>query len=397
MLRPDLAFRSGISEHRRVNPRALVALLSFSVLLTLADPRPVSAAGQHARRWSPGKARAWQKRTGWLVGSNYIPAYAVNQLEMWQAETFDAVAIDHELRLAESLGFNSVRVYLHHLLWEQDPGGLLQRMEEFLDIAEAHGIGVMFVLLDGVWDPHPQPGPQPAPRPHIHNSRWVQSPGAEILGDPTRYRELKPYIKGVIRHFRRDRRIHAWDLFNEPDNPNPFYFSVEVPDKAERVHEVLAKAFRWARAARPRQPLTAGVWVGNWSDRTTLRPIEKLMLKNSDVVSFHHYGPLDDLQERVQHLRRYRRPLLCTEWMARTAGSTFDPHLGFFAAEGVAAYNWGFVAGKTQTIYPWESWLIPYTDEPTVWFHDIFRADGSPYDAGEIDYIRSITSPPALP
>jgi hypothetical protein len=367
------------------------------LLLSLAGLSALSAADQRARRWSPRRAKAWQKRTGWLVGSNYTPAYAVNQLEMWQAETFDAVAIDRELRLAESLGFNSARVYLHHLLWQQDSDGLLQRMEEFLDIAETHGIGVMFVLLDGVWDPHPQSGTQPPPRPHVHNSGWVQSPGAEILGDPARYRELKPYIKGVIRHFRRDKRIHAWDLFNEPDNPNVFYGTAELPDKTERAHALLAKVFKWARAARPRQPLTAGVWLGDWSDRKQLRPIEKLMLKKSDVISFHHYGPLDDLQQRVQHLRRYRRPLLCTEYMARSAGSTFDPHLGFLAEERVAAYNWGFVAGKTQTIYPWDSWLIRYTAEPAVWFHDIFRPDGSPYDSDEIDYIRSITSPTALP
>src|SRR4051812_16568522 len=78
-------------------------------------------------RWTVEKARAWGRDTPWLVGANYIPASAINQLEMWQADTFDAAQIDRELGWAESLGFNSVRVFLHHLLWEQDTEGLLKR------------------------------------------------------------------------------------------------------------------------------------------------------------------------------------------------------------------------------------------------------------------------------
>jgi hypothetical protein len=269
-------------------------------------------------------------------------------------------------------------------------------MEQFLAIAKAHGIGVMFVLFDGVWDPLPQAGLQRAPRPHVHNSGWVQSPGIEILGDPARHRELRAYVKGVIRHFRRDKRIHAWDLFNEPDNPNILsYGTVELPDKAARAHELLAKVFVWARKANPTQPLTAGVWLGDWTDPARLRPIESLMLERSDVISFHHYGRVADLQARVQQLRRYGRPILCTEFMARPIGSTFDPNLGYLQEERVAAYNWGFVAGKTQTIYPWDSWITAYTAAPAVWFHDIFRSDGSPYDPVEIEYIRSVTARPA--
>ena len=380
---------------------APLAHVLLSSLLSLPGPAslPAAVAAEPATTppWTGRKANAWLKRTGWLVGSNYVPAYAINQLEMWQPETFDPVAIDRELGLAQSLGFNSVRVFLHHLLWQQDSRGLLRRMEHFLAIAKAHGIGVMFVLLDGVWDPFPQAGPQRAPRPHVHNSGWVQSPGSEILGDPARHGELKAYIKGVIRHFRRDRRIHAWDLFNEPDNPNILsYGTVELPDKAARAHELLAKVFVWARNSKPAQPLTAGVWLGNWADPALLRPIERLMLESSDVISFHHYGMVADLEERVQQLRRYGRPILCTEFMARPMGSTFDPNLGYLQRERVAAYNWGFVAGKTQTVYPWDSWLAAYTAEPAVWFHDIFRSDGSPYDPVEIEYIRGVTTrPPA--
>jgi endo-1,4-beta-mannosidase len=173
-----------------------------------------------AERWTAEKANAWYDRQPWLVGCNFAPSTAINQLEMWQADTFDPKTIDRELGWAESLGFTSIRVFLHDLLWQQDSQGLLSRMDQFLAIADRHHIGVMFVIFDGVWDPHPQVGKQRAPKPHVHNSGWVQSPGAAILKDPALYDSLKPYVQGVLRRFKDDPRIQMWDLFNEPDNLN---------------------------------------------------------------------------------------------------------------------------------------------------------------------------------
>lgn len=358
---------------------------------------PKSPSGRPAldtagQRWTLEQAAQWQREQPWLVGCNYIPSTAINQLEMWQAATFDLETIDRELGWAESLGFNSVRVFLHHFPWEQDRAGFLQRMEQFLATADRHGIGVMFVPLDGVWDPHPRAGRQRDPRPHVHNSGWVQCPGADVLRDPTRHDELEGYISGIIGHFRADRRVQVWDLFNEPDNLNrPTYEREEVPNKAEMSLRLIQKAFAWARAARPAQPLTSGVWIGNWGDPEKLSPMERFQLEQSDVISFHSYAPLPEVRECVENLRRYNRPILCTEYMARPLGSTFDPVLGYFREQRVAAYNWGFVAGKSQTNYPWDSWTRTYTAEPPVWFHDIFRADGTPYVAAEVEYIRTVT------
>lgn len=255
-------------------PRPLRGLLgTLLVWAGLATPLlPATAAP--AGRWTAERAAAWQERTGWLVGCNYCPAYAINPLEMWQADTFDAAALDRELAWAGSLGFNSLRVFLHDLAWRQDPRGFLRRMDTFLDLAERHRIGVMFVLFDAVWDPFPKAGPQRAPKPHVHNSGWIQSPGAEILGDPARHDELQPYVQDVVRHFRRDRRIHAWDLFNEPDNPNTSaYGKVELRNKAPMARMLLEKTFAWARAVRPSQPLTSGVWIGDWADPKRLSPM----------------------------------------------------------------------------------------------------------------------------
>ncbi len=369
-------------------PRCL--LLPALLLALMAPFAPAAETG--SARWSNEKANNWYRRQPWLVGCNFIPSTAINQLEMWQADTWDPKTIDRELGWAEDLGFTSIRVFLHHLLWGQDRDAFLARMDEFLKIADRHGIGVMFVPLDAVWDPFPKPGRQREPRPHVHNSGWVQSPGAEILKDPARHDELKPYIQGVIVRFKNDPRVHCWDLYNEPENPNKSaYGKVELPDKAEKSLLLIRKVFAWARAVNPSQPLTSGVWIGNWADPEELSPMERFQLEESDVISFHSYGTLDDVKTCVQNLRRYSRPILCTEYMARPNGSTFDPILGWFREHRVGAYNWGFVAGKSQTIYPWDSWTKQYKAEPPVWFHDIFRPDGTPYIPAEVRYIKEVT------
>lgn len=364
---------------------------SLSLIVFLASLTGIFAADP-VGRWPVEKARAWGDQQGWRVGCNFGPSTAINQLEMFQADSFDAATIDRELGWAESLGFNSIRVYLHHALWEQDAPGFLQRLEKFLALAVRHHISVMFVLFDSCWDPAFQLGPQRAPKPHVHNSGWVQTPGAEILKHPAQFEPLKAYVLGVVGHFRHDPRVLAWDVWNEPENMNPSsYRHLEPPNKAELVLPLLEKAFAWSREAGPSQPLTSGVWGGQWDDPQKLSPIQKVQLESSDVITFHNYGPLEKLRQSVDSLRRYQRPLLCTEYMARPAGSTFDSNLGYLKEQGVGAFNWGFVSGKTQTIYPWDSWTKTYTAEPPLWFHDIFRADGTPYRQAEVEYIRRVT------
>ena len=344
-------------------------------------------------RWPEEKARAWREQTGWLVGCDFLPSSAINQLEMFQADSFDPATLDRELGWAQSLGFNSLRVYLQDLLWVQDAPGFLQRLDAFLGIADKHGIGVVFVLFDSCWDPVPKLGAQRAPRPHVHNSGWVQAPGKEVLLDPARQNHLEGYVKGVVGHFKNDRRVHAWDVWNEPDNMNrPAYVEHEPANKVDLMLPLLKKAFAWAREARPSQPLTSGVWIGNWGDPAKLSPTEQVQLSESDVISFHNYEGLASLKEAVENLSRYHRPLICTEYMSRGNGSFFDPNLAYLKARGVGAFNWGLVDGKSQTIYPWDSWTKTYDAEPVLWFHDIFRRDGSAYRPEEVAFIRATTA-----
>jgi hypothetical protein len=347
-------------------------------------------------RWTAEKAQEWWKNRGWVSGANYLPNNAINQLEMWQAETFDPATIDRELGWAQDLGFNSMRVFLHHLPHEQDPAGFLERVDKFLVIAAKHKIGVLFVLFDSCWDPNPVLGKQRDPKPGVHNSGWVQSPGARDLIDSKRHTVLEKYTRDVIGRFKNDPRVDGWDVWNEPDNQNDNsygknWLKQEPARKVDRTLELLAKSMRWTQECDPTQPITSGVWIGQWPEDGKLSPTERVQIDHSDVISYHSYDPLDRSRKCVDNLRRYNRPILCTEYMARPQGSNFDPMLGYMKEQGVGAYNWGFIEGKSQTNYPWDSWQKPYKAEPPVWFHDILHTDGKPYRQAEVEYIRKVT------
>lgn len=343
--------------------------------------------------WTSKQANNWYAKQGWLIGANFIPSNAINQLEMWQAETFDTATIARELAWAESIGMNTMRVFLHDLLHQHDSTGLYQRMNTFLHIAQRYGIKPLFVLFDSCWDPFPKPGKQREPKPHVHNSGWVQSPGQYALKDSTQYPRLERYVKGVVAKFASDGRILGWDIWNEPDNmTGPSYEKVEIADKVEYVLPLLKKAFVWSRSVNPSQPLTSGIWVGDWSSHDVMKPIEKVQIEESDIISFHNYDNAQEFEKRIVLLQRYKKPILCTEYMARPNGSTFQGSLPVAKKYNIGMYNWGFVNGKTQTIYPWDSWTKQYTSEPPVWFHDIFQADGSAYRPAEVDLIRTLAN-----
>jgi len=364
------------------------SLLALAVLL-------VSGLATRAQqgRWTEKEAADWYAKQPWLVGSNYIPANAINELEMWQAGTFDPKRIDTELGWAEATGLNTMRVFLHDLPWQQDAAGFTKRMDTFLQIAAKHHIKPLFVLFDSCWDPQPRLGKQHAPTPGVHNSGWVQSPGAKALQDTEQYPRLEAYVKGVVGAFAKDDRVLGWDIWNEPDNENGgSYKDLEPKNKNELVVALLPKAFAWARAAHPTQPLTSGVWKDDWSVPEKLGPGAKIQIETSDVISFHSYDKPEVFEKRILSLQQYHRPLICTEYMARGNGSTFQGSLPIAKKHNVGAINWGLVAGKTQTYLPWDSWEHPYTDrEPSVWFHEIFRTDGKPYSAEETELIKQLT------
>jgi hypothetical protein len=375
---------------KRILSLSTIILLLISVTFLSAEnpSKNVETNG----RWLAKKALAWYDNQPWLIGCNFIPSTAVNQLEMWQGETFDAETIGREFGWASDIGFNIIRVYLHDMLWQQDHSGFMNRIDQFLAIAKKHNIKVMFVLLDSCWNPHPKPGKQPEPKPHVHNSGWVQSPHINLLKDTAAHDKLEGYIKGIVSRYRKDERLIVWDLYNEPGNKNGVsYGSHEPSNKDELALELLEKAFAWIREVNPNQPVTSGVWAGQWQKGGKITPLNRFMLNNSDVITFHSYSSPDHVRKLAAVLKEYSRPIICTEYMSRGTGCTFQNILPMFKQHGIGAVNWGLVAGKTQTQYPWASWTKQFTSEPELWFHDIFRRDGTPFDEKEVKFIREIS------
>ena len=376
--------------------------IAIAAALTAAAPLRAQAAtaSEIARgnpaRWTARQANAWYAKQDWVLGANYTNASAINQLDMFQAATWNPQEIDKELAWAKQFGMNSMRVYLHDLLYKQDPEGFKRRFAELLSIADRHGIRIMPVLFDSCWNPDPKLGPQHPPIPGVHNSGWVQSPGRADLVDPASDAHFRRYVEDMVRTFANDRRILLWDLWNEPDNwGGGSYNDSQLAEEQRRIEQLLPQVFAWARAQKPTQPLSSAVWIGDdWSPGSpSLKPIHRIQLVESDVITFHNYEWPERFEARVAQLRKYGRPLICSEWMARSAGSTADAVLPIAHRENVGMINWGFVQGEIQTHLPWDSWDRPYTlKEPTIWFHDLVRPDGRPYREREAELFRSLSA-----
>lgn len=328
------------------------------------------------KRWSRDRANEWYDNQPWLVGVNFLPSTAINQLEMWQEESFDPETIDRELGWAADFGVNTVRVYLHDLAWEADPEGFLDRMDQFLSIAASHGIRPNFVFFDDCWNPTAKMGPQPDPKPGVHNSGWVQSPVAAEKDNPQNWDRLEEYVTSVVSHFSDDDRVLYWDVYNEPGNNG----------REEKSLPLLKKAFLWVRSAEPSQPVTAGLW--NWS--SGFETLNAYQMAHSDIITFHEYHDLDEMERSIHAMQVMGRPVICTEWMARTLNSRVETHLPLLKKENVGAISWGLVSGKSNTIYPWGS--EEGSTEPDLWFHDLLRQDGTPYKPEEIAVFKKLTA-----
>ncbi len=322
-------------------------------------------------KWSEERAQEYYARWDWLSGANFQPSTAINQLEMWQAETFDPGTMDRELGWASDIGFNVMRVYLHHVAWKVDPEGFKKRMEEYLDIAEKHNINTLFVFFDDCWNPTYEAGKQPEPKTGIHNSGWVRDPGDVEVPDSL----LEAYVKDVMTHFANDKRIVLWDLYNEPGNSG--YGNESMP--------LLQKVFAWGREVNPSQPLSVGVW--NWD----LKDLNQYQMENSDIVTYHNYMEPETHQEWIDSLKTLNRPMICTEYMARTRNNTFQNTMPLLKENNIGAINWGLVSGKTNTKYAWDT-PIPDGGQPKLWFHEVFHPDGKPYREEEVAVIREMNN-----
>lgn len=355
--------------------KSIKALLGLIVGAIVFAGCTQSAQKQLPEVWTKEKAAAWYAEQPWLAGCNFQPSSAINQVEMWSGETFDAATIDKELGWAEELGFNLMRVYLSSEVWKTDAEGFKKRIDEYLAISSKHGIKTMFVFFDDCWNEETVAGKQPEPKPGVHNSGWVQDPAVSLRKDTVAlFPVLEKYVKDIMTAFKDDERVLLWDLYNEPGNSKHGMNSMPL----------LKNVFKWAREVNPSQPVSAGVWFFKYPE------LNQFQIENSDVLTYHNYGNMVEHRSWINILRTHDRPMICTEYMARRNNSRFDNIMPMLKANHVGAINWGFVAGKTNTIFAWDE-PKPDQKEPELWFHDIYRQDKTPFDANEVELIKKLT------
>lgn len=353
--------------------------LIYFIFLPFLFSAVCAAQGNDGGRWSEEKANLWLADKGWIVGCDYVCATAINQIEMWQKETFDPQTMETELTRAEGLGFNTVRVFLSNLVYTTDPEGFKRRFNEFLSICERHHLtAIVTFWTNGGKCKDPKLGPQPESIQGVHNSQWCMVPGTDVVNDPAKWGELEIMVKDILRTYKNDERILMWCLYNEPQN---------TQRGVKLTLPLMKETFKWAREINPSQPLTSPIWEIP-SDITPQMPTVTYVWENSDVISFHCYKSPEVLEKFIKLLLPYNRPIICTEYMGRPV-STFEGTMPILKKYNVGAINFGLTAGKCNFHLQWSS--KAGDPEPEVWFHDIFRLDGTPYSEKEVEFIRSMT------
>ncbi len=343
---------------------------SVSGSLPAELPRP--GEGGPGARWDTLRIWNWYDSLGTVKGVNYIPRTAVNSVEMWMEDTFDSDTIDEELGWARDIGYTSIRVQLQFTVWKDDPDGFLKRMDKLLEIASSHGLRVVPVLFDdlNLAGQPPRIGAQPGPVPGQYNARWVPSPASATVKDRTQWPVLEKYVKAVMGSFKRDKRVLYWDLYNTAGNSGLW----------EETLPLLDQTFNWARAIDPSQPLAVAAWK-EFGSAMAARKLER-----SDLVTFQSFDSAEGVEARLLLLQRYKRPIICSDWLMRQTGNDFENVLPMFATYRVGWFNRGLVAGKTQ-MQVQQAQYRSETD-PDLWQQDVLREDGSPYDEKELELIQ---------
>jgi hypothetical protein len=370
--------------------------------------------------WSVDRVQAWYKShsSSWKQGLNFIPSTAVNQIEMWK--TYDASTIQRELQWAADLHYNALRVFLHDVMYQEEGTVFLDKVDGFLTTAYNMGFTTILVLLEGIWDPYPQYTQQVLPPiPRVHNSRWVQSPGATILQNETAWEDkVKPYIQAIVQRFGHDtQRVLLFDIMDQPENANVLsygamgtripatqaYYGTELDPltKVTIIQKFIPQVLQWVHdVSVDRQvPITIADWGGTDLDPTTTTPqqqsaavwLQQVYLQNSDVITFHQYSTPNVVLAKLDELQTQfpGRPVILSSFMARDDGCTIEPLLGELYAQNVWALQWGWVSGKTQTIYNSNSWNQLYTSLPDLWHHDMLWPNGTVYKESEKQYLLS--------
>ena len=348
------------------------------------------------KRWSKEKAWKWYNSHTWIRGCNYMSADCVNRVDQWQALHFEErmKTTEEELRLMRELGFNSVRLILEYVVWEKEHDSFLTRFERYISLLDKYGISAMIVLANDCMPPktelwkmpdigeqaydvgyhggrkHSQHGRHAGPAPHYY---FDEHESCE------KYFEM---VNEIVTLYKNDPRILMWDLFNEPGNSQRSGITLPI---LKRMVEVVRKI-------NPSQPLTIGAWCCDKNYEFSM-PEDVFAIENSDIITYHNYSTYEEHVRVIKHLKKFDRPLINTEWLARCTGNTVFENFPLFYLENIGCYNWGFVAGKYQTYEPYEAHWQWYGEDKrapidfTKWFHDLYRPSLRPYDPRETELI----------
>ncbi|MBQ9785645.1 MAG: cellulase family glycosylhydrolase [Clostridia bacterium] len=343
-------------------------------------------------KWSKERAWEWYNSRPWIRGCNFMPSDCANRIDMWQEYKFEEhfATAEREIALAESIGFNSVRIILEYEVWEHQHDGFMERLDKYLTMFYKHGITAMMVLANdcsvpkAFWKPA-HFGEQTYDIGY-HGGRRVSPHGGHgelsyhLLDDPATAARYYEFVREIITVYAHDERVLIWNLFNEPGN-----------NRADLSLSHMEKFFEIAREIDPDQPLCADC-LGDYCKPGTT--IGDRALELSDIISYHNYNDFENNIEWAEKLRLLGRPALDTEWLHRIYSNTVEEIYPLLYLEKIGAYNWGFVQGKYQTHEPWNGiWERMERGEAqfdvTKWQHDLFRPSGRPYDPREINLIAT--------
>ncbi len=347
-------------------------------------------------RWSKERVWQWYNSRPWLRGCNYMSADCANRIDQWQSLGFEErlKTTDRELALAAETGFNTIRIVLEFIVWKEEHDTFFERFDRYLDVCAKHGISCMVVFGNDCMPPKRE-GWRPLELGVQHydwgyhggrkNSQHgtFSEMGYHIIDDPEIAKEHYEWVRETVTRYKDDERIIIWDVWNEPGNSNRG--TTSLPH--------IKKFFEIIREIDPIQPLTAAVWRGAWN-LEKLSEEQRYLLDNSDIISYHNYGPYTDNIIIIRNLKTFGRPIINTEWLGRCNGNNVQEMFPLFYLEKIGCYNWGFVAGKYQTYEPYNSAWDKYEKDPnfkfdfTKWYHDLYRPSYHPYDPKEIELIK---------
>ena len=386
---------NGFLTQRQLRKCLFAACMAMVFMSSFAAPR--------TGPWTKEQAWEWYNAQPWIRGCNYMPASAANRYDMWQVWDCERrfEEMERELALAESIGFNAVRIIIAEdngfAVWCEDHDGYMRNLERFLALCGKHKIRAIMCLGNDCSRPKPLWSvPKPGPQPYdigYHGGRKQSQHGSfpGMIGyisadDP----ELRPkFFKmcgEVMEKYKDDDRVLFWNIWNEPGNNGRGKVSAPL----------VKEMFELAWKIGVKQPCAADVWNGKLEPN--LETAEGVAAAWSDIISFHCYSPLPSQIAYVKQLKeKFGRPMLNTEWLARIRGCDVQDCYPYFAQENIGCTCWGFVAGKYQTYEPWEGmWRRVEKGyrgyKMTKWFHDLFRPSLRPYDPEEIDVIKNVNA-----